>query len=160
MAVGSGVLVAVGIGVLVVVGIGVIVGPNICPEPQPEASVLSNKTQTTITFEFVFITLLWLSRAHPAPAKARAYRWSKSGLPNGKHYRQVRELAEKATRRRIRRWDRVPESVGEIPHLSGACDVSLLSRLDVCSRLVQNFDFTVDAVTQLSFSNFEFIANL
>ena len=29
-------------------------------------------------------------------------------------------MAEKATRRRIRRWGRDPESVGECPHLSGA----------------------------------------
>jgi len=29
-------------------------------------------------------------------------------------------LADKATRRRIRRWGQNPESVGERPHLSGA----------------------------------------
>ena len=40
--------------------------------------------------------------------------------PNGRRYRQGRELAGKATRRRIRRWELNPESVGESPHLSGA----------------------------------------
>jgi len=33
-------------------------------------------------------------------------------LPNGWRYRQGRDLADKTTRRRIRRWDRIPESVG------------------------------------------------
>ena len=41
-------------------------------------------------------------------------------LPNGWRYRQGRDLAGKATRRRIRRWGLNPESVGECPHLSGA----------------------------------------
>ncbi len=40
--------------------------------------------------------------------------------PNGWRYRQARDLAEKAARRRIRRWGRSPESVGERPHLSGS----------------------------------------
>lgn len=40
-------------------------------------------------------------------------------LPNGWRYRQVRDLAGKTTRRRIRRWGQNPESVGESPHLSG-----------------------------------------
>jgi len=39
---------------------------------------------------------------------------------NGRRYRQGQDLADKATRRRIRRWSRLPESVGECPHLSGA----------------------------------------
>jgi hypothetical protein len=39
-------------------------------------------------------------------------------------YRQGRDLADKATRRRIRRWGLNPESVGECPHLSGARGVS------------------------------------
>ena len=45
---------------------------------------------------------------------------------NGLRYRQGRELAEKATRRRIRRWGRFPESAGSAPHLSGARGVSPL----------------------------------
>jgi hypothetical protein len=40
--------------------------------------------------------------------------------PNGRRYRQGRDLADGATRRRIRRWDRLPESAAERPHLSGA----------------------------------------
>jgi len=39
---------------------------------------------------------------------------------NGWRYRQGRDLADEATRRRIRRWGLNPESVGECPHLSGA----------------------------------------
>ena len=46
-----------------------------------------------------------------------------SQRPNGRRYRQGRELAGKTTRRRIRRWGQNPESVGERPHLSGARDV-------------------------------------
>jgi len=34
-------------------------------------------------------------------------------LPNGWRYWQVRELAGKTARRRIRRWGRIPESVGK-----------------------------------------------
>jgi len=45
---------------------------------------------------------------------------------NGWRYRQVRDLAKKTTRCRIRRCGRIPESVGESPHLSGARDVGLL----------------------------------
>jgi len=41
-------------------------------------------------------------------------------LPNGWRYRQGRDVADKATRCRIRRWDRLPESAGKRPHLSGA----------------------------------------
>jgi hypothetical protein len=55
-------------------------------------------------------------------AKARA---------NGRRYRQGRELADKATRRRIRRWGRDPESVGESPHLSGARGVGWRFAVDV-----------------------------
>jgi hypothetical protein len=40
--------------------------------------------------------------------------------PNGRRYRQGRDVAGKAARRRIRRWGKNPESVGERPHLSGA----------------------------------------
>jgi len=40
--------------------------------------------------------------------------------PNGRRYWQVRELAGKTTRRRIRRWGRIPKSEGESPHLSSA----------------------------------------
>jgi hypothetical protein len=43
--------------------------------------------------------------------------------PNGRRYRQARELVNKTTRCRIRRWGRFPESVGECPHLSGARSV-------------------------------------
>ena len=32
---------------------------------------------------------------------------------NGRRYRQGRDLADKAARRRIRRWGRIPESVGK-----------------------------------------------
>ncbi|MDO9130144.1 MAG: hypothetical protein Q7U34_09790 [Anaerolineales bacterium] len=39
---------------------------------------------------------------------------------NGRRYRQGRELADSAARRRIRRLGLNPESVGESPHLSGA----------------------------------------
>jgi hypothetical protein len=39
---------------------------------------------------------------------------------NGRRYRQGRDLADKTTRRRIRRWGRFPESAAERPHLSGA----------------------------------------
>jgi hypothetical protein len=46
-----------------------------------------------------------------------------SGPPNGRRYRQGRDLAEKATRCRIRRWGQNPESVGECPHLSDALGV-------------------------------------
>lgn len=35
-------------------------------------------------------------------------------------YRQVRDLADKATRRRIRRLSSFPESAGKAPHLSDA----------------------------------------
>ena len=44
--------------------------------------------------------------------------------PNGWRYRQARELAEKATRRRNRFLGLNPTSVGESPHLSGARGVS------------------------------------
>ena len=40
--------------------------------------------------------------------------------PNGRRYRQGRDVAGKATRRRIRRWGLNPESAAERPHLSGA----------------------------------------
>ena len=46
--------------------------------------------------------------------------------PNGRRYRQGRDLADKATRRRIRRLRLNLESVGERPHLSGARGVSPL----------------------------------
>ena len=36
-----------------------------------------------------------------------------TGQPNGKRYWQVRDVAEKTTRCRIRRWGRIPESVGK-----------------------------------------------
>jgi hypothetical protein len=45
--------------------------------------------------------------------------------PNGWRYRQGRDLADKTTRRRIRRWGQSPESVGKSPHLSGARGVGL-----------------------------------
>ena len=48
-------------------------------------------------------------------AKARA---------NGWRYRQARELADKATRRRIRRLGPLPRKCGPRPHLSGARGVS------------------------------------
>jgi len=49
--------------------------------------------------------------------------------PNGRRYRQARDLADKATRRRIRRWGQNPESAGNAPHLSGARGVGLLFAL-------------------------------
>jgi hypothetical protein len=48
------------------------------------------------------------------------FEFSISLQANGKRYRQGRELADKATKRQIRRWGQNPESVGESPHLSGA----------------------------------------
>ena len=39
---------------------------------------------------------------------------------NGWRYRQVRDVADKAARRRIRRLGLNPESAGKAPHLSGA----------------------------------------
>jgi len=55
--------------------------------------------------------------------------------PNGLRYRQVREVARKTTRRRIRRWGRISESVGECPHLSGARGVSRRPTISVLSVL-------------------------
>jgi hypothetical protein len=39
---------------------------------------------------------------------------------NGRRYRQGRDVADKTTRRQIRRWGQKPESADERPHLSGA----------------------------------------
>ena len=56
--------------------------------------------------------------------------------PNGRRYRQARELAGKTTRRRIRRWGHFPESAGNAPHLSGARGVGQV--------LQDGFDFDLD----------------
>jgi hypothetical protein len=53
-----------------------------------------------------------------------------SHLPNSRRYRQGRDLADKATRRRIRRWGRDLESAAERPHLSGARGVGLVLQDD------------------------------
>jgi len=55
--------------------------------------------------------LFWL--AYFSPSFAR-------DAPNGRRYRQGRELADKATRRRIRLLGPLTESAAERPHLSGA----------------------------------------
>jgi hypothetical protein len=63
--------------------------------------------------------------------------------PNGWRYRQARDLADKTTRRRIRRWGQNPESVGECPHLSGARGVG---------RILQgDFDFELDILLTFLF---------
>ncbi len=43
-----------------------------------------------------------------------------NGCCSSRFYRQARDLADKTTRRRIRRWRLNPESAAERPHLSGA----------------------------------------
>ena len=62
--------------------------------------------------------------------------------PNGRRYRQARDLADKATRRRIRRWGRIPESVGECPHLSGARGVGRAFAMTILNSfcLISSFD--------------------
>ena len=71
---------------------------------------------------------------HPL-CTSRALREAPLGLvgmvPNGWRYRQGRDLAEKATRRRIRRWGRLPESAGKAPHLSGARGVGRVSTVPI-----------------------------
>jgi hypothetical protein len=57
--------------------------------------------------------------------------------PNGWRYRQGRDVADKTTRCRIRRWGLNPESVGESPHLSGARGVGQI--------LQDGFEFELDA---------------
>jgi hypothetical protein len=69
--------------------------------------------------------------------------------PNGWRYRQGRDLAGKATRRRIRRLGLNPESVGECPHLSGARGVSPLSwNLD--DDFIEKMDFLFEKLSIFS----------
>ena len=60
--------------------------------------------------------------------------------PNGRRYRQGRDLADKTIRRRIRRWGCDPESVGDSPHLSGARGVSRISF--ILTKLVERVKST------------------
>jgi hypothetical protein len=63
---------------------------------------------------------------------------SRQWLPNGWRYRQGRDLADKATRRRTCRWCRSPESAGSRPHLSGARGVGQV--------LQDGFEFGTDVI--------------
>lgn len=60
-------------------------------------------------------------------------------VANGQRYRQARDLEEKTTRRRIRRWGRIPEGVGECPRLSGVRGVGQV--------LQDDFEFVLLLIT-------------